>query len=206
MNYYEVLGLSKEDVPSKAEIKKAYRKLAKIHHPDKEGGNEEKFKDISEAYEVLSDPDKRERYDNGESLDGYTSPSDQARTNLYRVFDIVTNSHGFMADFTDLIVRMREEINEKTLQMRNDISKVESDIKKLTVIIKKLKKADFLKKYAKECKSAMELRKEQIEEAIKVQDMMMETLDGAEYDKDVDECRGYLGFSSSGYGRELGGL
>lgn len=60
-DYYEVLGVSKE--ASDDEIKKAFRKLAVQHHPDKEGGNEEKFKEINEAYEVLKDKQKRQRYD-----------------------------------------------------------------------------------------------------------------------------------------------
>ena len=62
-DYYEVLGLSKG--ASEDEIKKAYRKMAKKYHPDinKEPGAEEKFKEINEAYEVLSDPQKKATYD-----------------------------------------------------------------------------------------------------------------------------------------------
>lgn len=60
-DYYEVLGVGKD--ASADEIKKAFRKAAVKHHPDKEGGDETKFKEINEAYEVLKDQQKRQRYD-----------------------------------------------------------------------------------------------------------------------------------------------
>lgn len=60
-DYYEVLGVGK--TASDDEIKKAYRKAAVQYHPDKEGGDEAKFKEASEAYEVLKDKQKRQRYD-----------------------------------------------------------------------------------------------------------------------------------------------
>lgn len=60
-DYYEVLGVSKS--ASADEIKKAFRKAAVKYHPDKEGGDEAKFKQINEAYEVLKDQQKRQRYD-----------------------------------------------------------------------------------------------------------------------------------------------
>lgn len=65
LDYYQVLGVSRNAPP--AEIKKAYRKLALRYHPDKVKGDkkqaEEKFKEISEAYAVLSNPEKRKEYD-----------------------------------------------------------------------------------------------------------------------------------------------
>lgn len=63
-DYYKILGISKTSSPE--EIKKAYRKLAMKYHPDRNKGNkgaEERFKDISEAYAVLSDTEKRKQYD-----------------------------------------------------------------------------------------------------------------------------------------------
>ncbi len=63
-DYYEIMGLSKDATPD--EIKRQYRKLARKYHPDvsKEENAEEKFKEIGEAYEVLSDPEKKQAYDN----------------------------------------------------------------------------------------------------------------------------------------------
>lgn len=60
-DYYEILGVDRS--ASEADIKKAYRKLAGKHHPDKPSGDETKFKEINEAYEVLGDKEKRQMFD-----------------------------------------------------------------------------------------------------------------------------------------------
>ena len=62
-DYYEVLGIARSATDE--EIKRAFRKLAFKYHPDRnrDDGAEEKFKEVNEAYEVLSDPDKRAAYD-----------------------------------------------------------------------------------------------------------------------------------------------
>ena len=69
-DYYKTLGVDRK--ASQEEIKKAYRKLARQYHPDtnKDAGAEERFKQISEAYDVLGDPEKRKRYDRGGSVFG----------------------------------------------------------------------------------------------------------------------------------------
>lgn len=68
-DYYEVLGVSRDS--SEEEIKKAFRKLAHQYHPDKVGGDEKKFKEVNEAYQALSDKQKRAQYDRfGRTFDG----------------------------------------------------------------------------------------------------------------------------------------
>jgi len=82
-DYYQTLGVSK--TASDAEVKKAYKKLARQYHPDLNPNNaeaEKKFKEISEAYAVLSDKEKREKYDrfgSGSFGDQFSQAWSQAR-------------------------------------------------------------------------------------------------------------------------------
>lgn len=86
MEYYEILGVSKN--ATAAEIKKAYRQLALKYHPDKNPGDkgaEAKFKEISEAYAVLSDPEKKKQYDTYGSTNFHQRYSQE---DIFRNFDL----------------------------------------------------------------------------------------------------------------------
>lgn len=73
-DYYDILGIPKD--ASDEDIKRSFRKLAHQYHPDKNGGNAEKFKEINEAYQVLSDKPKRSQYDQfGTTFSGGAGPS-----------------------------------------------------------------------------------------------------------------------------------
>ena len=89
---YAVLGLKKDDNPSQQDIKKAYRKASLKYHPDRQGGKtdeekkaaEEKFKEVTEAYSVLSDADKKSRYD---TFGTYGDGSDMGGGNPFEGFN-----------------------------------------------------------------------------------------------------------------------
>lgn len=106
-DYYNVLGVSKNS--SQDDIKKSYRKLAKQYHPDANPGDkqaEDKFKDINEAYEVLSDPEKRKKYDNFGSdsnfQNGYDFDPSQFGFGKNVKYDFRTGGTGNHSDFFNM--------------------------------------------------------------------------------------------------------
>ena len=100
-DYYKILGIDKK--ASKDEIKKAFYKLAHKYHPDKKEGNEAKFKEVNEAYQVLSDDAKRAKYDQfgasfenmGAGAGGYS----QGGFGGFEGFDFSGFQNGGQADF-----------------------------------------------------------------------------------------------------------
>jgi molecular chaperone DnaJ len=101
-DYYSILGINKTAKPE--EIKKAYRRLAHEHHPDKDKGNAEKFKQVNEAYQVLSDPQKRSQYDqfgsgfqnfSGRQGAGGFNPNDFDFSNFAQGFNFNGQAGGF---------------------------------------------------------------------------------------------------------------
>jgi len=87
-NYYEILGVDKN--ASQEDIKKSYRKLSMKYHPDKTQGDknlEDKFKEVNEAYSVLSNLEKRREYDNPVRFSGLNNHNGFDHTNIREVFN-----------------------------------------------------------------------------------------------------------------------
>lgn len=101
-DFYEILGVNKSS--NDDEIKKAYRKLAHKYHPDKQGGDSEKFKEINEAYQVLSDKTKKQQYDQfGQTFD-QRGGSSQGFGQGFGGFDFggFSSASGFGEGFEDI--------------------------------------------------------------------------------------------------------
>jgi DnaJ-class molecular chaperone len=119
-DHYNTLGVSKTANPD--EIKKAYRKLASQHHPDK-GGNKEKFQEIQSAYSVLSDEQKRAEYDNpkpqfgGEFNDGVPPGFEDIFGQMFG---------GGRNPFGDVFGRRSQPIRNRTLNLQTQITLEES--------------------------------------------------------------------------------
>lgn len=100
-DYYNTLGIKKD--ASKEEIKKAFHKLAHTYHPDKNGGDDKKFKEVNEAYQVLSDDKKRANYDQFGSADmgGFSNGGGQGGFGGFGGFDF-SGANGMEFDMGDL--------------------------------------------------------------------------------------------------------
>ena len=122
-NYYEILGVSKNATAD--EIKKAYRTLAFKYHPDRNQGNaeaEEKFKQISAAYDVLGDESKRRQYDMGYSTDSYGAASSQSQQYQRQYQYTYSNPFGdenFWEWFNGAQFRSRNQQTQNTNQYYN---------------------------------------------------------------------------------------
>ena len=133
MNPYTELDVSV--TASAEEIKQRYRTLAQMHHPDK-GGDEDMFKRIKLAYEILSDPIRRKQYDiTGET--GTTNAKDEALSNIIQIILHVVPE--FNADQDDLITIAEGETRSMLDMVNRDINDTENQIKKFEVVLNRLR-------------------------------------------------------------------
>ena len=124
-DYYKILGINKN--ASEEEIKKAYRKLAHQYHPDRPSGNEKKFKEINEAYQTLSNKQKRAQYDRFGHVFTSSGPTTQDRGGFG------TSGQGFggfgawedIADWSDIFETIFDQFNSRYRQTYTHGSDIE---------------------------------------------------------------------------------
>lgn len=134
-DYYSILGLEKG--ASSEEIRKAYKTLAQKYHPDKKDGDEAKYLEIQEAYNILIDPERRARYDSGEEVhEDRMTPERQAKTFIYNVFDsLLSNPDEFkiekarqdLIDMRDTMETLKEKAEKTKLKYEALFGRVKSD-------------------------------------------------------------------------------
>ncbi len=113
-DYYKILGVDRNS--SKDDIKKAFRKLAHKYHPDKEDGDEGKFKEASEAYSVLSNDKKRAQYDSGGNFDFNSSNVD-----FEEVFRGFSGAGGFNGNIEDVLRNIFGGLNKRGADIQMDV-------------------------------------------------------------------------------------
>jgi molecular chaperone DnaJ len=128
-DYYEVLGVSREATPE--EIKRAYRQAAMKHHPDRnrgDGAAEQRFKEAAEAYEVLSDEDKRQRYDRfGHAGLAGAAGHDFAHMRVDDIFSIFGDLFGDMFGGTE---RARARGRDLQLEIEMELADAARDVER----------------------------------------------------------------------------
>ncbi len=133
---YDILGIDPK--ASSSDIKKAYRKKSKENHPDVAGEeNGKKFTEIAHAYEVLSDKQRREKYDaSGDDTDNKKSHERKIENVILTTFMKVVNSYDAFQN--DIIEHMNHIMDMTIREFKNQISKAKKDKSKLEKIQKKL--------------------------------------------------------------------
>lgn len=138
MDLYEILGVKKG--ATQKQLKKAYYVKSKIHHPDK-GGDPEMFKQLVQAYGILSDPEKRKRYDSGEA------PDDISRATMSFDQEVMTSLCGLFIQVvagsdiqkTDLVALMKRHISQAVAGLENNVKAQKTVVEKFENVAKRIK-------------------------------------------------------------------
>lgn len=134
MNLYEILGVPRNATTST--IKAAFRKLAGKHHPDRDGGDKEKFQEVQKAYAILSDDEKRAHYDQtGEEQHTSVPIEEQARNELRTMFLAIVDANADLINYRktmeDMLTTLRKDIQALQTKLRRSMNHREKVLKAL---------------------------------------------------------------------------
>lgn len=130
---YETLGLGRD--ASKAQIKKAHRKMSMELHPDQPGGDGERFREVQEAFELLIDDDRRLRYDRTGKISSPVTP-DRIKSVMQTLIAHALNTPPGVA--TDPIENMKFSLVASEDQLRKDIKKIQGEILKINKALSRI--------------------------------------------------------------------
>jgi curved DNA-binding protein CbpA len=155
MNLYQILGLSV--TASAEEIKLAYRVNAKIYHPDI-GGDAAHFQKISIAYTILSDPEKRRRYDMGEDTHSILK---SVETDERMIIEVLVHLfiqlvHQIDVDRMDLVKMMKDHLTRQRKDFEKQIAQEKQKIKRFQKAMKRIKTKNKENIFIKSCESQIE--------------------------------------------------
>ena len=132
MNLYEILGLPGD--ASEADIKRAYRDLSKVHHPDV-GGDETKFVEINTAYKILSDAKRRSRYDEDGTFEDEALERSQMQAFMSQGFEVFLMSQAAQREG----VNVKEALTESFIEQRAGADKAVAECRTAMKVLEKIK-------------------------------------------------------------------
>lgn len=199
-NLYDRLGVAKD--ADRATIRKAFKKLASKHHPDKNNGSvesKEMFQAIREAYDTLSDDERRKLYDEtGEIKSGVSNKKQQCLNTLYQVFSQMIQQHNYGAqNYPEML---RDFVNSGVEQMKNARNKCQYQKNSMSKLKKRLSGTLFdMHKHAVESNLAEAERKYQgaLEESL----LMLELIEDLKYYPQEDV--GLIQFANGPFARSF---
>lgn len=182
MSHYDTLGVPKD--ADDETIKRAYRRQSRKHHPDRHGGNHQAMVALNRAFETLSDPDKRRRYDqSGEDGPAFPPLEARARQVLMQLFAQCVEH---LPDTVDVVQVMRESLNEALRGGERLRHKTEGAIARMQRKLKRIKFRGEGRNFLADCLeqriSAMESTLSKIDEAKREQDRALELLADFEFE------------------------
>jgi len=195
INLYETLGVSED--ASQEEIKKAYKKKAMILHPDRAGGNNKQFTDLKRAYEVLSDRNSRDHYDETGEVENHDKSEDVIRSELVKLFTMILDTEAEI-DHVDVIDLGMKVIIKNIAAVKGEIKKLEGFIKHTNKAKNRMKikdgKANIFELIIESRMNEINRNIAKLEDVIKIHEKIKVELKDYEYSFDVREEMPLNGF------------
>lgn len=142
IDLYKILGLTKK--ANRAAIRKAYMSLASQHHPDREGGNTQKFQEIKFAYEILYDEEARKKYDNNGVVTKEPTKTAQALQELAKLFIQILKDNISNIEEVDLRATLELNVNHNLEGAHKELMQTEEVRNKLTQTKEKITSSQYI--------------------------------------------------------------